>query len=113
MEAIINVRVTNSDAKSYLLKMVKKCSKDQEKGKRIIDGVLAHEVKMTLKQIEQALAKKWSCHHSHMQKYINTMISVVIVCATHQCLCGSRVPAKCTNPNLLPFEESTGLRLFH
>eukprot|EP00957_Ditylum_brightwellii_P043337 3285051-Ditylum_brightwellii.AAC.1 len=33
MEAIIDVRVTNLDAKSYLLKTVKKCLEDQEKEK--------------------------------------------------------------------------------
>eukprot|EP00957_Ditylum_brightwellii_P201159 15324330-Ditylum_brightwellii.AAC.1 len=131
-EAIINVRVTNSDGKSYLLNMVKKCLEDQEREKKdkylklcmeqrkdfipfvcIVDGVLAHEAKMTLKQIAQTLAKKWSYHHSHAQNYVNMMTSVAIVCATHQCLRQSRVPAKYMNPNLLPFEDSTGMCIFH
>eukprot|EP00957_Ditylum_brightwellii_P138795 10579738-Ditylum_brightwellii.AAC.2 len=34
MEAIIDVRVTNSDAKSYLSTSVKSCLDDQEKEKR-------------------------------------------------------------------------------
>eukprot|EP00957_Ditylum_brightwellii_P190826 14527766-Ditylum_brightwellii.AAC.1 len=82
--------------------MVKKCLEDQAKEKKdkylklcmeqrtdftpfvcTMDRVLAREAKMTLKQIAQALAKKWSCHHSHVQNYVNTMISVVIVCATY------------------------------
>eukprot|EP00957_Ditylum_brightwellii_P189638 14435368-Ditylum_brightwellii.AAC.1 len=73
----------------------------------------AREAKMVLKQIAQALTKKWLCPHSQAQNYVNTMISVVIVCVTHHCLRGFRVPSKFVNPNFLPFEDGAGLHLMH
>eukprot|EP00957_Ditylum_brightwellii_P109758 8371561-Ditylum_brightwellii.AAC.2 len=57
------------------------------------------------------LSKKWACPLPKAQNYVNTMISIVIVQVTHRCLCGSRVPSKFTNPDLLPFEDGAGLTL--
>eukprot|EP00957_Ditylum_brightwellii_P185643 14134639-Ditylum_brightwellii.AAC.1 len=68
---------------------------------------------MVLKQIAQALAKKWSCPHLQAQNYVNTMISVVIVRATHCCLRESQVPSKLVNPDFLPFEDGAGLYLIN
>eukprot|EP00957_Ditylum_brightwellii_P122326 9328134-Ditylum_brightwellii.AAC.1 len=85
MEATFDVRVTNLDPKSYLPKTAKKCLGDQEKEKKdkylklcmeqrkdftlfvhTVDGVLAREAKMTLKQIVQALAKSGvAITHTH------------------------------------------------
>eukprot|EP00957_Ditylum_brightwellii_P042828 3242170-Ditylum_brightwellii.AAC.1 len=79
----------------------------------MVDGVLGREAKMVLKQIAQALAKIWSCLHSQAQNYVNTMISVAIVRATHCCLRKSRVPSKFVNPDFLPFEDGAGLHLIN
>eukprot|EP00957_Ditylum_brightwellii_P032066 2431563-Ditylum_brightwellii.AAC.1 len=70
IEAIMDVMVTNSDAKSYLPKLVKTCLEDHEKERKdkylklcmehrkdftpfvcTADEMLAHEAHMTLKQI--------------------------------------------------------------
>eukprot|EP00957_Ditylum_brightwellii_P009440 712925-Ditylum_brightwellii.AAC.1 len=59
----------------------------------------------------RALLKKWACPLPKAQNYVNTMIRIAIVHATHRCLRDSRVPSKFTNPDLLPFEDGAGLTL--
>eukprot|EP00957_Ditylum_brightwellii_P185794 14145522-Ditylum_brightwellii.AAC.1 len=76
-----------------------------------VDGVLEREASMTLKQMTHAVLKKWACPVPKTQNYINTMISIAIVCATHRCLRGYHIPSKFTNPDLLPFEDGAGLTL--
>mmetsp|Transcript_13619 Transcript_13619/g.19848 ORF Transcript_13619/g.19848 Transcript_13619/m.19848 type:complete len:155 (-) Transcript_13619:31-495(-) len=131
-DCIIDVRITDSDAKSYRNRTIANHLKAQEAEKKkkyhflcqenrknfspfvaTVDGVLGREAKMVLKQIARALATKWSCPHSQAQNYVNTMISVAIVRATHRCLRGSRVPSKFVNPDFLPFEDGAGLHLIN
>eukprot|EP00957_Ditylum_brightwellii_P019177 1445538-Ditylum_brightwellii.AAC.1 len=75
------------------------------------NGVLGREASMTLKQMARALLKKWACPLPKAQYYVNTIISITIIRATHRCLCGSCVPSKFTNSDLLPFEDGAGLTL--
>eukprot|EP00957_Ditylum_brightwellii_P005984 453081-Ditylum_brightwellii.AAC.1 len=79
----------------------------------MVDGVIGREAKMVLKQIAQALAKKWSCPHLQAQNYVNMMIRVAIVRATHRCLRGFQVPSKFVNPDFLPFEDEARLHLMN
>eukprot|EP00957_Ditylum_brightwellii_P000044 3243-Ditylum_brightwellii.AAC.1 len=78
---IIDIRITNSDAKSYLNKTVAKHLLAKEKEKKdnylplcreqwknftpfvaTVDGILGREAEMMCKQLAKQLALKWACH---------------------------------------------------
>eukprot|EP00957_Ditylum_brightwellii_P055505 4206263-Ditylum_brightwellii.AAC.1 len=105
MSPIIDVRVADSDAKSSLNCTIEDHLKAQETKKKkkyihhcqqqrknftpfvvTVDEVLGQEASMILKEIAHALIKKWLSPLPQTQNYVNTMISIAIVRATHRCL---------------------------
>ena len=102
------MRITDTDAKSYLSRPLDLVLAGQEKDKKrkyldacleqcrhfspfvvSVDGMLAHEASMVLKQISGHLAKHWNCSKSMAANYVNTTMSVSLVRATHRCLRGA------------------------
>eukprot|EP00957_Ditylum_brightwellii_P191005 14543737-Ditylum_brightwellii.AAC.1 len=110
-DTIIDVRITDTDAKSYILKPLGKVLFAQEKEKKdkylqtclnqnqhfspfvvLVDEMLGKEAAMVLKQLSWKLAAKWDCPISHASNYVKRMISLSIMRAINYCLQGSCVP---------------------
>jgi hypothetical protein len=111
-DLIIDVRVTDTDAKSYKSRTPAKVleSQEREKKKKYLepclqrrrhftpfvvsaDGLKGKEATAFLKRLSALLAKKWQKPYSVVSGYVNVRMSIAIVRATHLCLRGSRVPA--------------------
>ena len=111
-DLIVDVRISNTDAKSYRSRTPAKVleSQEREKKKKYLeaclenrrhftpfvvsaDGLKGREATALLRRLSSLLAKKWQKPYSVVCGYINMRISIAIVRATHLCLRGSRVPA--------------------
>ena len=107
---IIDVRVTDTDAKSNLSKDPAKVLEAHEKKKKkkyleacleqrrtftpfvvSTDGLIGKEAKTLLKKLSTLLAEKWGKSYAEVCGYVNARMSIAIVRATHLCLRGSRV----------------------
>ena len=110
-DLIVDVRITDTDAKSYKSRSPAKIleSQEREKKKKYLepclerrrhftpfvvsaDGLKGKEATAFLKRLSILLARKWQKPYSVVCGYINMRISIAIVRATHLCLRGSRVP---------------------
>jgi hypothetical protein len=132
-DCIIDVRVTDSDAKSNLSKdpaKVLESSHEKEKKRKYLasciaqrryftpfvistDGLLGKEAKCLLKKLPTAQADKWEKPHAVVSGYVNARMSIAIVRATHICLRGSRVPTSTMSNRRPQWEDKAGLSLFH
>eukprot|EP00957_Ditylum_brightwellii_P059727 4534607-Ditylum_brightwellii.AAC.1 len=131
METIIDIRITNSDAKSYLNWTIPHHLKAQEKEKKdkylpmcreqwknftpfiaTVDGILGQEAKMMCKQLAKQLALKWACHVSVTQKYVNQTAQVAILRAMDQCVWDARASPQWTDHIFLLFKDGVGLGLY-
>jgi hypothetical protein len=84
--------------------------------KVVIHGVYRwtprQESKTLLKKLSGLLAKKWEKPFSEVCGYVNAHMSIVIVRATHLCLCGSQIPMGKMSTHLPQWEDKAGLGLF-
>ena len=129
-DLIVDVRITDTDAKSYKSRDPAKvlASQEREKKKKYLepclqrrrhftpfvvsaDGLKGKEAKAFLKRLSVLLAKKWQKPYSVVCGYINVRISIAIVRATHLCLRGSRVPASKISNRRPQWEDKAGLGL--
>ena len=129
-DTIIDVRITDTDAKSYISRPLESVLEGQEKEKKrkylnacleqrrhfspfvvSVDGMLGHEASMVLKRISQKLAQKWDCPMSYASNYVKTTMSLSLVRATHCCLRGSRVPSSAMSKKHWPCEDGAGIGL--
>jgi hypothetical protein len=111
MDAIIDVRCVDTDAKSYNSREPDKVLKSAEKVEKnkylehclqqrraftpfviLVDGLLGYEAKNLLKRLAFHLAEKWQKPYSVTCGLVKSRISLACVRATHQCLRGSRTP---------------------
>jgi hypothetical protein len=130
-DCIIDVRVTNLDAKSNISRDPDKVLEAHEKEKRkkylkpcldqrrhfspfvvSTDGLLGKEAKTLLKKLSSVLSVKWGKPYSEVCGYVNARMSIAIVRATHLCLRGSRVPASRMSNRRPQWEDKAGLSLF-
>eukprot|EP00957_Ditylum_brightwellii_P109686 8366668-Ditylum_brightwellii.AAC.1 len=130
-DTIVDVRITNSDAKSYLNKTVAKHLLAQEKKKKnkylpmcreqrknftpfiaMVDRILGRDAKMMCKQLAKQLALKWTCHILVTQQYVNQTVQVVILCSVHCCIRGVWALSHRTDHIFLPFEDGASLGLY-
>jgi hypothetical protein len=129
-DAIIDVHVTDTDAKYYRSKDPHNVLAQHEKEKKwkylasctvqrkhfmpfvvSTDGLLGHEATELLKRLSLHLADKWQQPYSVIHGFVNAQISIAIVHATHLCLQGSRVSLSKTSRRPL-WEDRDGLGLF-
>jgi hypothetical protein len=101
-DCIIDVRVTDTDAKSNLNKDPAKILEAHEKEKKrkylkscleqrrhftpfvvSTDGLIGKEAKTLLKKLSSLLAQKWGKSYSEVCGYVNARMSIAIVRATH------------------------------
>jgi hypothetical protein len=130
-DCIVDVRVTNTDAKSYRHRDPSKVIATQEKEKKrkylepcleqrrhftpfvcSTDGLLGREAQTFAKRLAAKLASKWQKTYSQVCGYVKARLSIAIVRATHLCLRGSRIPAHLISNRRPQWEDGAGLALF-
>jgi hypothetical protein len=131
MDTVVDVRVTDTDAKSYQSKTPAKVLEQHERAKKkkylqpclerrkhftpfvvSADGLKGKEAKTMLKRISALLAKKWDKPYSVVCGYVNSRMSIAIVRASHLCLRGSRVPAGLISHRRPQWFDGAGLGLY-
>ena len=107
-DCILDVRVTDTDAKSYCKRLPAKVLETHEKEKKrkylgaclerrrhftpfvcSVDGLLGREATIFSKRPAAKLAVKWQRTYSEVCGYVNARLSIAIVRATHLCIRGS------------------------
>jgi hypothetical protein len=130
-DCIVDVRVTDTDAKSYCKRDPDKILESGEKLKKkkyleacleqrrhftpfvcSVDGLLGREAKTFAKRLAAKLAKKWQRSYSQTCGYVNARLSIAIIRATHLCLRGSRIPTSKISTKFPQWEDGAGLALF-
>jgi hypothetical protein len=130
MDAIIGVRVVDTDAKSYNSWAPKKVLKLAEKVKKnkylenclqqryaftpfviSVDGLLGYEAKILLKRLAIHLSEKWMKPYSVTCGLVKSRISLACVRATHQCLRGSHTSFR-TISREIQWEDGAGLGVY-
>ena len=128
---ILDVRVTDTDAPSYLFSTLEKIIEKQEREKKkkyleacleerrhfspfVADcyGSLGEEAKAVNKRLARLLADKWRAPYSATCGYVNARVSIAIVRAVHRCIRGSRVPFRHVSTKLAAWDDGAGLGLF-
>ena len=104
-DCILDVRVTDTDAKSYCKWPLHKVLESQEKEKKrkylgaclenrrhftpfvlSVDGLLGREAQTFAKRLAAKLAGKWQKPYSQVAGYVKARLSIAAVRATHMCL---------------------------
>jgi hypothetical protein len=128
-DCIIDVRITDVDAKSNRSEDLDKVleAHEREKKKKHLgacleqrrhfspsvastDGLLGKEAKILLRK--SILAEKWEKPHSEVCGFVNARMSIAIVRATHLYIRGSRVPTGKMCNRFPQWEDKAGLGLF-
>ena len=131
-DCIIDVRITDVDAKSQRSRPSHKVldAHEKEKKKKYLgacleqrrhfspfvvstDGLIGKESRTLLNTLSAALALKWEKPYSEICGYVNARMSIAIVRATHLCLRGSRIPTSKMSNRRPQWEDQAGLGLFH
>ena len=108
-EALFDVRVSDTDAQSYLSQSPSEVLLNAEKEKKVkygqaceerralftpfccsIDGMIGREGKTFLKQLGDSLALKWDSNYSTVMGWLRARINYGILRASILCLWGSR-----------------------
>eukprot|EP00923_Selenidium_pygospionis_P029694 GHVN01052882.1.p2 GENE.GHVN01052882.1~~GHVN01052882.1.p2 ORF type:complete len:148 (-),score=27.66 GHVN01052882.1:249-692(-) len=108
--ALLDIRVTDTDATSYLNRTTQQILSEQEREKKTmfaeecrkrraaftpfvtsVDGALGSEAKAFMQAIGRQLSKKWAMNYSQTMHWVRTRLSFAIIRATHVCLRGSRM----------------------
>ena len=129
-DCILDVRVTDTDSKSYCNRTPSKVLESQEKEKKrkylgsclenrrhftpfviSVDGLLGREAQTFAKRLAVKLAGKWQKPYSQVCGYVKARLSIAAVRATHLCLRGSRVPAHNISARFSQWEDGAGLSM--
>jgi hypothetical protein len=127
----VDVRVTDTDAKSYCKRSPDKVfesGKNLKKKKYLdacleqqrhfttfvcsVDRLLGRKAPTFAKQLAAKLMKKWQRSYSQTCGYVNARLSIAIIQATHLCLRGSRIPTSKISTRFPQWEDGAGLALF-
>ena len=128
---VVDVRVTDTDAKSYQDKEPSKILAAQEKAKKkqylepclaqrrhftpfvaSTDGLLGKEANFFAKRLVVVLAEKWNKPYSQVCGFVKARLSIALVRATHVCIRGSRVPVSRISSRIPLWDDGAGLSLF-
>ena len=109
--AVFDVRVTDTDCKSYIDKDPKTVLARQEKEKKkkytkaceeahlhftplvfSVDGLEGSECTAALKQLSSKLAAKWNRQYSQIVGFVQSRLAFTLVRAASRCLRGTRTP---------------------
>ena len=127
--AIFDVRVTDTDARSYRTQDPKKVLKKQEKDKKdkygeackeahmhftplvySVDGMEGDEVTAARKRLASRLAAKWKRQYSQVCGFVRSRLSFTLVRAASRCLRGTRDVQRTRYS--LDWAPSAGMRLY-
>ena len=130
-DCIIDVRITDTDQKTYKDKDPLKVLEQHEREKKrkylqpcldqrrnftpfvvSTDGLLGKEASTLIKNLAGRIATKSGGHYSHICGALKARMSLAIVRATHLCLRGSRVPTSQMSNRRPQWEDGTGLASF-
>ena len=111
-DSVHDMRVMNTDAKSYWERSPERFLEEAERGKKkmyleaclqqrrhfsyfvaSIDGLIGVEATATLKKIASRLTSNWKQPYLKMCGYVKSRIAITLVRSNHQCIRGSRLPA--------------------
>ena len=70
------------------------------------------EATATIKRLSSPLATKWEKSYSKTCGKVKSRIVIALVCATHRCIQGSRVPAHWISVQRPQWEYGVGINLF-
>ena len=126
-DCIVDVRLCNTDAKSYQKRDPEKVLLSIEKIKKkkysssclaqcrhfspfilSVDGLLGHEADCFLKRIASRLSRKWRQPYSVTCNHVRLRVNIAAIRATHLCLRGSRIPPSRISKRPA-WEDSAGL----
>jgi hypothetical protein len=129
-DAIIDVRITDLDAKSNISRAPMKvlAAHEREKKRKYLepcleqrrhfspfvvstDGLIGIEAQTMLKKLSARLAEKSGKPYSEVCGYVNARMSIAIVRATHLCLRGSRVPTSQMSNRRPQWEDGAALQM--
>ena len=129
--SVHDMRVGNTDAKSYWERYSEKCLEEVEKGNKkmyleaclqksrnfspfvaSVDGLLWVEATANLKRIASLLTSKWKQPYSKTCGYVKSRIDITLVRSTHRCIRVSRVPAHKISVQIPQWEDGARLALF-
>ena len=130
-ESVHDMRVVNTYDKTHYVKTPEKCLQEAERGDNrlyldeclqqrrhfppfvaSVEGLLGVEATATLKRLASCLATKWRKPYSKTCRYVKSRIEITLVCATHRCICGSRVPAHRISVHWSQWEDGAGTNHF-
>jgi hypothetical protein len=130
-DCIIDVQVTDTDAKSNRSKDPMKVLDAHEKEKKrkylkpclkqrrnftpfvvSADGLLGKEAEVLLNRLAGKISIKWGKPYSEVCGFVRARMSIAMVRATHLCLRGSRIPTSKMSYKFPEWEDSAGLGLF-
>ncbi len=106
---IFDVRITDTDARSYLKKEFGKVLLQHKKEKKdkylqtclemrkdftpmvyLVDGIAGHEARNAEKRLATYLASKWNRRYSQMVYYVRVWMLIAVVCANSRLIHRSR-----------------------
>ena len=127
-DCTLDVRVTDTDAKSCCKRTPFKVPELQEREKKrkclgpclesrqhftpsvlSVDGLLGREAKTFAKRLAVELSGKWQKPCSQVCGHVKARLSTAAVRATHLCLRGSRAPASKISTRFPQWEDGAGL----
>jgi len=130
-DCIFDVRITNTDAKTYKSKDPLKVLASHEKAKKkkylapcltqqchftsfivSADGILGHEADAVVCKLAFTYAEKTDKPYSEVCGFMRNRISIAILRATHRCLRGSRIPSGCMSSPHPQWLDGAGLSLY-
>ena len=126
---IFDVRITDTDAKSYRGKDPRKVLASHEEAKKgkyadaclrqrrhftplvfSVDGLRGAEASAASKRLASLLAAKWHRTYSQVCGFVRSRLSIALVRATSRCLRADRKPF--ARPSLIPWDNGAGLALY-
>jgi hypothetical protein len=129
-DCIIDVRVTDTDAPSYIKTSPVKALETAERAKKnkhlqacldqrrhfspfvvSVDGSLGKEAKTVLKVLASKMATKAGKPYSSVMGFVRARFSIAMVRATHICLRGSRTPTSRMSTRRPLWEDGAGIAL--
>ena len=129
-DAILDIRVTDTDQASYVTRDPERVLQSHEKEKKrkylrpcqqqrraftpfvvSVDGLIGIEAKNVMKALSRRLALKWQKPYSLVMNIVKTRISIACVRASHRCTRGSRVPVRKMSRQI-QWDDGAGLGLY-
>ena len=131
MNLVLDGRVCDTDAKTYLRASPERALERAEREKKrkylqacldnrrhftplvaSVDGLLGSEFEAFLKRLAAKVARKWESPYSQVCGYLRARVSISLLRSAHRCLRGSRVPSARISSRRPQWEDGAGLGLW-